>query len=264
MEIINKLLVKEILTPVITILIAILLSMFTKKVTNRIFKNQKNKIQDKKHKTVIVLVNSIIRFFIWAIALLIILDVFGVDTKSLIASLGIVGLVIGLALQDILKDFVAGMSIIFDNQYSIGDIIEIGGFRGEVTELSLRLTKLKSYTGEVKMISNRNITEVINYSKAINLALIDIPVSYDSNIEKVKIILDNLCFDLRKKYSLNEVECVGVQDLADSAIVFRITASSKKLDKFEVARLVRKEVILELEKNKIEIPYQQVVIHNAK
>lgn len=264
MEIINKLLVREILTPVITILIAILLSMFTKKVTNRIFKNQKNKVQDKKHKTVIVLVNSIIRFFIWAIALLIILDVFGVDTKSLIASLGIVGLVIGLALQDILKDFVAGMSIIFDNQYSIGDIIEIGGFRGEVTELSLRLTKLKSYTGEVKMISNRNITEVINYSKAINLALIDIPVSYDSNIEKVKIILDNLCFDLRKKYSLNEVECVGVQDLADSAIVFRITASSKKLDKFEVARLVRKEVILELEKNKIEIPYQQVVIHNAK
>lgn len=264
MEIINKLLVREILTPVITILIAILLSMFTKKITKRIFQNQKNKIQDKKHKTVIVLVNSIIRFFIWAIALLIILDVFGVDTKSLIASLGIVGLVIGLALQDILKDFVAGMSIIFDNQYSIGDIIEIGGFRGEVTELSLRLTKLKSYTGEVKMISNRNITEVINYSKAINLALIDIPVSYDSNIEKVKIILDNLCFDLRKKYSLNEVECVGVQDLADSAIVFRITASSKKLDKFEVARLVRKEVILELEKSKIEIPYQQVVIHNAK
>lgn len=264
MEIINKLLVREILTPVITILIAILLSMFTKKITKRIFQNQKNKIQDKKHKTVIVLVNSIIRFFIWAIALLIILDVFGVDTKSLIASLGIVGLVIGLALQDILKDFVAGMSIIFDNQYSIGDIIEIGGFRGEVTELSLRLTKLKSYTGEVKMISNRNITEVINYSKAINLALIDIPVSYDSNIEKVKIIFDNLCFDLRKKYSLNEVECVGVQDLADSAIVFRITASSKKLDKFEVARLVRKEVILELEKNKIEIPYQQVVIHNAK
>lgn len=264
MEIINKLLVREILTPVITILIAILLSMFTKKITKRIFQNQKNKIQDKKHKTVIVLVNSIIRFFIWAIALLIILDVFGVDTKSLIASLGIVGLVIGLALQDILKDFVAGMSIIFDNQYSIGDIIEIGGFRGEVTELSLRLTKLKSYTGEVKMISNRNITEVINYSKAINLALIDIPVSYDSNIEKVKIIFDNLCFDLRKKYSLNEVECVGVQDLADSAIVFRITASSKKLDKFEVARLIRKEVILELEKNKIEIPYQQVVIHNAK
>lgn len=264
MEILNKLLSREVLTPVITIIVAFLLSMLAKKITQKIFQNKINKLQDKKHKTVIVLINSIIRFFIWAIAILIILDVFGVDTKSLIASLGIVGLVIGLALQDILKDFVAGISIIFDNQYAIGDIIEISGFRGEVIELTLRLTKIKSYTGEIKMISNRNITEVINYSKAINLALIDIPVSYDSSIEKVKIVLDNLCFELRKKYSLNEIECIGIQDLADSAIVFRITASSKNLDKFEVARLVRKEVILELEKNKIEIPYQQVVIHSAK
>lgn len=264
MELLNKLLVKEIITPILTIIVAILLSVITKKITKRIFEKNITKIQDKKHKTIIVLINSIIRFFIWGIAILIILDVFGIDTKSLIASLGIVGLVIGLALQDILKDFVAGISIIFDNQYAIGDVVEISGFRGEVIELSLRLTKIKSYTGEIKMISNRNITEVINYSKDINIALVDIPVSYNSNIEKVKIVLDNLCFDLRKKHSLNEIECIGVQDLADSAIVFRITASSKKLDKFTVARLIRKEVILELEKNKIEIPYQQVVVHNAK
>lgn len=264
MNILDKVLVKEIITPIVTIVLAFLLSMFTKKVTKKIFQKDNKKIHDKKHKTVIGLINSIIRFFIWAIALLVILDVFGFDTKSLLASLGIIGLVIGLALQDVLKDLVAGISIIFDNQYAIGDIIEINNFKGEVIELSLRLTKIKSYTGEVKMISNRNITEVINYSKAINLSLIDIPVSYDSNIEKVKIVLDNLCFELRKKYSLKDVVCVGVQELADSAIVFRITASSKKMDKYEVERLIRKEVVLELEKNNIEIPYQQVVIHNAK
>lgn len=260
----DKILVKEIVTPIITIVIAILLSMLAKKITNRIFIKTNKNSQDKRHKTVIGLINSIIRFFIWAIAILVILDVFGVDTKSLLASLGIIGLVIGLALQDILKDFVAGISIIFDNQYSIGDIIEINDFKGEVVELSLRLTKIKSYTGEVKMISNRNIIEVVNYSKAVNLSIIDIPVSYDSKVEKVKIVLDNLCFELRKKYNLNEVKCIGIQELADSAIVFRITASSKKMDKYEVERLIRKEVLLELEQNKIEIPYQQVVIHNAK
>lgn len=260
----DKILVKEILTPIITVAIAILLSMLAKKITKKIFKRTNKNSQDKKHKTVIGLINSIIRFFIWAIAILVILDALGVDTKSLIASLGIIGLVIGLALQDILKDFVAGISIIFDNQYAIGDIIEISGFKGEVVELSLRLTKIKSYTGEIKMISNRNIVEVINYSKAINLAIIDIPTSYDSNVDKVKIVLDNLCFELRKKYNLNDVQCVGIQELADSAVLFRITASSKKLDKYEVARLIRKEVVLEFKKNKIEIPYQQLVIHNAK
>ena len=93
-----------------------------------------------------------------------ILDIFGIDTKTLIASLGVVGLVAGLAVQDTLKDFVAGMSIILENQYRVGDTITIKGFRGEVISLGIKSTRLRSLTGEIMIVPNHLIEEVINHS----------------------------------------------------------------------------------------------------
>lgn len=263
MDILKKLLTKEILGPIIVILVSIILIKIIKRILIRIF-TKSEKLNNKKNKTILSLITNIFRFFIWAVALIIILGIFGVNTMSLIASLGVVGIVIGLAVQDILKDLIAGISIIFDNEYAIGDIVEISGFKGEVVELGLRVTKIKAYTGEVKMLSNRNITEIINYSVNDNLAIVDISVAYESDIEKVQKVLDDLSIDLKEKYNLTSIQCIGIQDLADSAIVFRITAISSKKDKYELARIIRKEVVLYLNKNKINIPYNQLVIHNAK
>ena len=90
---------------------------------------------------------------------------YGVDTSGIIASLGVAGLVIGLALQDIIADFVAGIFILFDDQYIIGDVVEINGFKGEVIGFGLMSTKIKNATGDVLIISNSSFKEVVNFSR---------------------------------------------------------------------------------------------------
>ena len=111
-----------------------------------------------------------------------ILNLYGINTTSIIASLGVASLVIGLAFQDIIKDFLAGIFIIFDNEYAVGDTVEINGFKGEVISLGLKTTKIKAYTGEVKALSNSSFTEVINYSLNHSNILMYIPISYETKI----------------------------------------------------------------------------------
>ena len=100
--------------------------------------------------------------------------------------------------RDLLKDFIVGISILLEGQYSIGDCISINGFKGEVLPSNLRTTKLKAYTGEIKYISNRNITEIINYSTDSTNLIIDVSVAYESDIDKVKNVLDSLCERLKE------------------------------------------------------------------
>ena len=99
---------------------------------------------DNRKMTIISLVNNIIKYVIFIFVVLSILKVYGVDTSSILASVGILGLVIGLAIQDIIADFLKGVFIIFDNQYTIGDFVEINGFKGEVISLGLMNTKSKN------------------------------------------------------------------------------------------------------------------------
>lgn len=258
----EKILNKEIIVSVIILLISFFLCSISKKVVNKIFKFN-NSIKEGKKRTIINLINNIIRFLILIIAILTILEIYGIDTKSLVASLGIVSLIAGLALQDLLKDFIVGISIIFEGQYSIGDCVSINGFKGEVMPSNLRTTKLKAYTGEVKIISNRNITEIINYSVEDTNLIIDLSVAYESDIDKVKTVLDEVCNKIKEEYKVKDISCLGIQELADSSIKFRLVISTKYSDQFELDRLIKKEIIKVFAKNKITIPYNQVVIHNG-
>jgi len=253
---------KEIIAPIIIIVVCTLLCILSKKIIYKVFKHIV-KTSDGKQKTILNLINNIIKFIIIIIGILLILEVYGIDTKSLVASLGIVGLVAGLALQDLLKDFIVGMSIIFEGQFSIGDWVSINGFKGEVIPSNLRITKLKAYTGEIKIISNRNITEIINYSSSNSNLIVDIGVAYESDIKKVKNILDNLCVTFKEKYKLKEISCLGIQELSDSSINFRIVALSEYSNQFSLDREIKKEIVLLFNKNNITIPYKQVVVHNG-
>lgn len=259
----DKLLRRELIAPIIIILVCILLCTISKKVINKVFSFKSKRINDNKKKTIVNLINNIVRFTIVVISMLLILEIYGIDTKSLVTSLGVVGLVTGLALQDVLKDFIVGITIIFEGEYLVGDWVSINGFKGEVLPSNLRTTKLKSYTGEVKIISNRNITEIINYSLENTNLVIDVSCAYESNIEKVKKVLNDLCLKLKEKYNLKEMNCLGIQELAPSAIVFRIVVLSKYLEQFEIDRKIKEEIVLEFSKQDITIPYNQVVVHNG-
>lgn len=259
---------KEIYMPIIIIVVAMVLNkiiqMIIKKTFNPIKKH--HKFDSRKVSTIRSLLCNVTKYAIWIIALLAILGVFGVNTTAIITGLGVASAVIGLAFQDTLKDILAGVSILFENQFAVGDLVKIGDFQGNVISLGLKTTRVQAYTGEIKIISNRNITEVINYSMDKTLAVVDIPVSYEEKLDKVEKILLVTAATLREKIPLltNDVELLGVQSLEDSSVVFRLVGKCKPARHYEVERQMKKEFKNALDKNGIKIPYPQVEVHHEK
>lgn len=265
MDFLDKILVKEIVGPILIVLISIIIYLIIKGIIDRIFRIKNKYVDKRKSKTINGLINNIIKYFIVVVDIVMILDIFGIDTKTLIASLGVVGLVAGLAVQDTLKDFVAGVSIILENQYRIGDTVTIKGFRGEVLDLGIKSTKIRAYTGEVMIIANHLIEEVINHSLDKSVAIIDIPVSYDTDIEVLEKILRDLFTSLDGKISgiKGNIKLLGLESYDDSSISFRVVCDTNPMEHFQVERELRKAIKICLDNNNIEIPFPQVVVHNG-
>lgn len=261
----DKILVKEVVAPILIILISFFIYIIFKFFLKKGFKIKKN--VTKKQKTIYSLISNIVKYFIIIVAFLMILDVFGVDTKTLVASLGVLGLVVGLALQDILKDFISGIFIIFENQYCLGDTISVNGFKGEVISLGLKTTKIRCYTGEIKIFSNRNVSEVINYSQMSSLAIIDVGVSYKEDYDHVEKVVNNLLKKLNKEKTIpkviGDISLLGINKLGDSSVEVRIVAETEAMENFAVERLLRKEIKKCFDTENIKIPYPQIEVHNG-
>lgn len=258
-------LIKEIVAPVLIILISTLIYLLVKGIINRVFRIRNRYVDKRKSKTINGLMNNLVKYFIVIVDIVMILDIFGIDTKTLIASLGVVGLVAGLAVQDTLKDFVAGVSIILENQYRVGDYITVKGFRGEVIDLGIKSTKIRAYTGEVMIISNHLIEEVINHSLEKSVAVIDIPVSYNTDINRLESILNNLFISLKDSiYGIKgDIKILGLQSYDDSSITYRVICDTVPMEHLQVERDLKKAIKLCLDENEIEIPFPQVVVHNG-
>ena len=224
-----------------------------------------NKATIRKKKTVISLMKNIIKYIVAIIDILIILNMYGINTTSILAGLGLIGLVIGLAFQDILKDLLAGIFIIFDDQYALGDNVLINGFRGEVISLGLKTTKIKSYSGEVKMVANRNIMEVINYSLNNTNLIIDIGVSYESDLVKIEHVFDIIIANIKKIENVTDsVELLGINELGTDSIVYQIRVECLAMQQFAVKRQANSIIKTEFDKANINIPYHQLEVHYAK
>ncbi len=262
----DKILTKEIISPILIIIIAVLVYFLIKQIIMKAFRASKKYGVHKKSRTIINLIINIIKYIVIIVATLAVLSAWGVDTKALVASLGVVGVVAGLAMQDILKDFLAGFSIIVDNEYDVGDNIQIGTFRGEVIELGMKNTKIRAYSGEVKTIANRNVNEVINYSTQTSKCIVDIAVAYDSDLLQVEEVLKQVCEKLSQNtpYLTSDVELLGIEKFDDNAMVYRLVADCEPLMDFPFNREVLRTIKLAFDEHKLEIPFPQVVIHNAK
>lgn len=245
--------------PIVYIVIGVILHTVIKFIMNKI---SKNKYVDKKKKTIISLIRNILKYLVYIFVILSILSVYGVNTSGIIASLGIAGLVIGLAIQDILADFVAGVFILFDNQYTIGDVIEINGFKGEVISFGLMSTKIKNANGDILILSNSSFKEVINYSIGNTNLLINLDVSYDTDIDKLESVLKALEEDVKKidnvvgKYSL-----LGINEFASSSIKYLVSIECKANCQYQIKRDYFKLVKKTFDKNKIEIPYNKLDVN---
>lgn len=250
--------------PIIYIALGFIIYFIIAMIINRIskIKVKGRKIVEKRKLTIISLIKNIIKYVIAILVVLAILSVYGVNTTSIIASLGIVGLVVGLAFQDIIKDFLAGIFIIFDNEYTVGDYVKINNFTGEVIELGLKTTKIKAGTGEIKIISNSTFTEVINYSQALSKITINIPVSYNTNLDKLEKIFEDLKPTLLKLENVrNDITILGLSSLDASGMTYSILIECLPMTQDSVKRQALRIIKEELDKNKVEIPYNKVDIN---
>ena len=215
----------------------------------------------KRKATVISLINNIIKYIIGIIVVILILNVYGVNTTSIIAPLSAISVVIGLAFQDVIKDFLAGIFIIFDNSYAVGDWIEINGFKGEVISLGLKTTKIKAYTGEVKIVSNSSFASVINYNMYHSKIIVKVPFSYDIKIEKMESALTKIKEEIEKEKNVYQMDLLGVESFEDSSVEYSVVVECTPMEHIGVKRKLLTIIKKVFDKEGIEIPYNQLDIH---
>ncbi|MEE3298905.1 MAG: mechanosensitive ion channel domain-containing protein [Candidatus Enteromonas sp.] len=209
---------------------------------------------------------SAAKYACWIIAIFVILGVWGVDTATLLASAGIVALVIGLGAQTLIADIIGGIGIVFEDQFQIGDIVVIDDFRGTVKEIGLSCVKIQDAANNIKVIRNNQITSVINLSRKKSVAVSDCSVDYDTDLHEVRELIVSHLPEM--KAAIPEIikmpVYLGVQELGDSGITLRIIANCKEADKFGVTRAMNEYFFNLLNDNGITVPYPQIVVSNRE
>lgn len=266
----KKILVKEIYLPIIYILCAIIIYIVLSAIIDKtIFRNKadkkSNNLRIKRKKTIVNLIKSILKYVIAIITILAILSVYGIETKSIVASLGIAGAIIGLAFQDTIKNLLSGITIIFDNHYVQGDVVTINGFRGEVIELGLQTTKLKSYEGEVLIINNCLVTSVINHSMYNKNIFIDLPIDKKVSIGDLEKSLLKVNEKLIKNPLVKkDIDLLGVEEIKGSKYIYKIMITCQSESHFEINRLFMQLLKEEFDKENIIVPGDRLEVKTDK
>lgn len=220
----------------------------------------------KRAETLGVLFANITKYLSIVIAALLILSAWGVQTPTLLAGAGIAGLAVSFGAQGILEDVFAGLSIIFQKQFVVGDIVEVNDFRGSVLEIGPKNTRVMDIEGNVLIIANSDIREIVNLSAELSYAISIVSVAYEADLEKVEHILKEHLPEI--KQTIPEIIkgpiYEGVEELADSGVNIRIVAGTREKHRLEVRRKLNRELKVLLDKYDIEIPFPQVVVHQAK
>lgn len=251
--------------PFVYVLVGLFLYLVVNSVINKLTaKHKSTRGRDKRKDTIIDLSKNIFKYIIVILIILQILKLYGVDTTSIIASIGVFAAVIGLAFQDILKDVLAGASIIFDNKYAVGDVVQINGFTGTVIEFGLRTTKIKAFSGEVKSISNSSFSEVINYNLSDADLFIKLNVAYDTDMKKLEDVLLDIKEDILKIDNVRDYSLLGIDELGDSSIVYMVDVKCKAMSGVPIKRKILRMVKDRFDKEGINIPYTTVDINIKK
>ena len=237
---------------IIVLVVIALLSLFGKYV----------KIKNKKGATVSSLIRSLIKWAVIIVAVFLILKKWGVDTAKILASIGILALIIGLGCQTLISDIVAGIFLVADDAFEVGDIVVIDGFRGTVIEIGLKTTKIEDMGGNIKLVSNSAITSMVNLTNSLSLAIVDISIPYEENLARTETLLMEHLKDMPKRIPaiVEGPYYKGVEDMADSAVILKVIAKVKEEDRFQVTRDMKRDIYIFLNENAITVPYPQLTI----
>ena len=234
---------------------------------NRALNNKHLKNKNKKRvNTTLSILNNCLKYIVILLTILIILNSFGIDVSSILAGVGIMAAVLTLAFQDLAKDFIAGISIVMEDQFEIGDNVMINGFRGDVIEMGLKTTRIRDYKGAVQIIANHMITEVTNYSLNPSLAEVTIQVDSDNDLDKVENIIKKTMETIDKTYDFlkGNTELWGVEMVDQNSVTYKVAVKTKSGKDFDIQRKMRKDLQDALTKAGIKMPQTHMEVRNGK
>ncbi|HEY9557060.1 MAG TPA: mechanosensitive ion channel family protein [Acidimicrobiales bacterium] len=208
---------------------------------------------------------SIATFVVWTIAVITILGELGINLGPLIAGAGIAGVALGFGAQSLVKDFLAGMFILIEDQYGVGDIVDVGEADGVVEAVSLRTTRLRDVSGTMWHVPNGQILRVGNMSQKWARALLDVEVAYGTDIDQAKQVIKDVADQLWRDPAwagkvLEEPEIWGVEAVAVTGIVIRLVIKTKPAEQWAMMRELRKRLKDAFDAEGIEIPMPQSTV----
>ncbi len=220
------------------------------------------KFDEKRARTLGSLVQSIVRYMIYFVAIVMVLQEFKIDTTSLVAGAGIVGLALGVGAQSLIKDFITGFFIVLENQFAVGDYIVSGDMGGTVEEIGLRVTKLRDFNGVLHIIPHGAIVRVSNHTRGHMQATVNVPVAYGADIGKVLVLLEEACQYVNQSMPDVLVEgptVVGVVDWRSQELVVRMIAKTVPLEQVTVETALRHQIKILFDEANIAPPTIQII-----
>jgi moderate conductance mechanosensitive channel len=270
-----RILLSFLLIPLIALFISRFIKSFGERIYQYVQREQLQKVvnsterreREDRANTLFQVFRAASNLIILILTIIYLLKAIQVDVTPIIASAGILGLAFAFGAQELVKDFFAGFFILLENQYNIGDMVRINGTFGRIEKITLRLTIVRDHEGVVHFIPNGHINLVSNCTKEWSQALLEIGASYlnppEQVIECLKRICDELCIDPIYGGTVIEAEVLGVERFDDSAVIYRIHIRVSAGDQWRVARIFRQRVMEVFEREEIEIPFPQMVLHRS-
>lgn len=219
--------------------------------------------------TSMTLLRSAGRYTIYFVAICLIINQLGFGTalSNIVTAAGIGALVISLGAQSIIKDIIAGAFIMFERQYAVGDYVRINDHEGTVTSLAMRCTYLKNWKGQRIIIPNGQITTVINYSGDFNMAIVDVPVPYEEETERIFNVLNEVADQYYEKHQdicYDRPSVTGINSFDESSVGFSIYQKAVRRNHYQIQRELRTAIKKRFDEEGISIPYSQIVIHEDR
>lgn len=205
------------------------------------------------------LLRSAASLIIWSIGTLLVLTRVGLDIGPLLASAGVVGVALGFGAQALIKDYLAGIFIILEDQYGVGDIVDVGPVVGTVEEITLRITRLRDVSGVVWYVRNGEILRVANKSQGWTMAIVDLPIAYNENIDRVRRIVEDVAtaMDDDPAYDdmlLGRPDFVGIEQVSGEAVFVRVLAKAAPDQQHAVQREIRERIKVAFDKAGVQVP----------
>ncbi len=222
----------------------------------------------KRHaETVKTLIGSLIKYAIVIYGVIYGLSILGFNVGAVIASLGVLGLIIGFGAQSLIEDVITGLFLVLEGQIQVGDIISISDYRGTVTNIGVRTTTITDAGGNAKIMNNSDIRNMVNLSTLDSKAAVIAPIAYETDLEKAEEVVKTLCGKLPEMYPKIfpvPADYVGVDALNDHSVDLKVVATVKEENIFTARRLLNREIFLAFGEAGIEIPFMQQVVTMKK